>query len=72
MNKRDIARETKRLSNNENARLQITKRKNGGYNAYLAYGNNWYIDDADENTIGFIYQPMTIKGVSEWLAERTV
>lgn len=72
MNIRDIARETKRLSNNESARLQITKRKNGGYNAYLAYGNEWYKDDTDEQTIGFIDQPMTIKGVGEWLAERAV
>ena len=67
MNKADIARESKKLANNDNSRLQVTRKKNGrGYNTYLTYQNAWFKDDADEETIGFISSPMTLKQVKEW------
>jgi hypothetical protein len=67
MNKADIARESKKLANNDNSRLQVTRKKNGrGYNTYLTYKNEWFKDDADEETIGFISYPMTLKQVKEW------
>ena len=71
MNKRDIARESKKLANNENARLQVTRNKNGkGFNTYLTYQNEWFQDSADEETIGFIDYPMTLKQVNEWLEDQ--
>ena len=67
MNKREIAKETKRITS-PNARLQVTKRLHGlGYNAYLTYNNEYFKDDKDEKTIGFIDQPMSIAQVLEWL-----
>ena len=67
MNKADIARESKKLANNDNSRLQVTRKKNGrGYNTYLTYKNEWFKDDADEETIGFIFFPMTLKQVKAW------
>ena len=71
MNKADIARESKRLANNENSKLQVARNKNGkGYNTYLTYDNDWFQDSKDEVTIGFIYRPMTLKQVKEWFAWR--
>lgn len=66
MTKRELAKETKQLANNENARLQVTK-CGRGYNAYLTYTNEYFQDDADEKTLGFINHPMTLKQVTEWL-----
>ena len=71
MNKREIAKETKKLANNENARLQVTKRLHGlGYNTYLTYGNDYFKEDEDERTLGFIDHPMSIAQVLEWLSDR--
>ena len=69
MNVVGLARETKTLSNNSSARLQVTKVKRG-YNAYRVYGNDYYKDDPGETTIGFINYPMTINQVKEWLEEQ--
>ena len=69
MNKIDLARESKTLSNNSSARLQITKTKKG-YNAYRVYGNEYFKDDANETTIGFITYPMKIWQVKEWLEKQ--
>ena len=72
--KRDIARESKQLDENTDKKLQITKRTwgkaNRGYNIYRVYGNEYFQDDADERTIGFINYPMTLKQVEEWLEHR--
>ena len=70
MTKRELARETKRLAGNPNARLQVTE-YGRGYNAYLTYTNEWFQDDPDERTIGFITEPMTNKQVNEWILEKT-
>ena len=70
MTTRELARETKRISSPD-ARLQVTE-CGRGYNAYLAYGNDYYQDAPDERTIGFIYKPMTIKETREWLLEKTL
>ena len=67
MNKRELARETKRITS-PNARLQVTK-CGRGYNAYLTYQNEWFQDDPDEKTIGFINSAMTLKQVNAWLRE---
>jgi len=72
--KADIARESKKLANNENARLQVTRRTYGkanrGYNIYLTYQNEWFKDNADEETVGFIDYPMTLDQVKEWLEDQ--
>lgn len=68
MNKRDLARETKRVAGNPNARLQVTK-CGRGYNAYLTYNNEYFQDYPEEKTIGFIYNPMTLKQLNVWLTE---
>ena len=66
--KADIARESRRLANNPNARLQVTQKLKGrGFNAYMTYRNEWFKDDADEKTIGFIDEPLTLKEVNRWL-----
>lgn len=65
MNKRELARETKKLANNPNARLQVTQTKRG-FRAYTVYGNEHFEDDADEVTIGFIHQPLTLKELGQW------
>ena len=67
MNKRELARETKRITS-PNARLQGTK-CGRGYNAYLTYQNEWFQDDPDEKTIGFINSAMTLTQVNAWLRE---
>ena len=69
MNKIDLARESKTLSNNSGTRLQVTKTKKG-YNAYRVYGNEYFKDDENETTIGFITYPMKIWQVKEWLEEQ--
>lgn len=70
MNKRELARETKQIGNNPNLRIQVAERKNGkGFNTYRVYGNEYFKDDADEKTIGFISEPMTQAQVNEWLTE---
>ena len=70
MNKRELARETKQISNNPNLRIQVAERKNGkGFNTYRVYGNDYFQDDADEKTIGFISEPMTQAQVNEWLTD---
>ena len=66
MNKRELARETKRLSHNPNSRLQVAK-CGRGYNAYLTYTNEYFQDAKGEKSIGFIYFPMTVKQLNEWL-----
>jgi len=65
MNKRELARETKRITS-PNAQLQVTK-AGRSYRAYLTYTNEWFKDDPDERTIGFISCPLTVKQVSNWL-----
>lgn len=66
--KADIARESKRLANNPNARLQVTQKLKGrGFNVYMTYRNEWFKDDAYEKTIGFIDEPLTLKEVNRWL-----
>lgn len=68
--KRELARETKQISNNPNLRIQVAERKNGkGFNTYRVYGNEYFKDDADEKTIGFISEPMTQAQVNEWLTD---
>ena len=65
--KTDIARESKRLVNNPNARLQITQKLKGrGFNIYMTYDNEWFEDGADERTVGFIHEPLTVKEVNQW------
>ena len=68
MNKRELAKETKRIGANPDARLQVAK-CGRGYNAYLTYKNEWFADDPDEKTIGFICQPMTLAQVTRWLQD---
>lgn len=70
MTKRELARETKRVAGNPDARLQVTM-VGRGYNAYLVYGNDYFQDYPEERTIGFIKHPMTLKQVTEWLLENT-
>lgn len=65
MNKRELARETKKLANNPNARLQVTQTQKG-FRAYTVYGNERFQDDADEVTVGFIREPMTLKQLETW------
>ena len=50
---RDIARETKTLSNNSDAHIQVTK-TGRSYMTYKVYGNDYFKDGAGETTIGFI------------------
>lgn len=69
MNKRDIARATKELANNENAQIQVTK-VGRSYRTYKVYGNEFFKEDAGETTIGFINYPMTARQVGEWLEEQ--
>ena len=69
MNKRELARETKKLANNPNARLQVTQTKRG-FRAYTVYGSEHFEDDADEVTIGYISEPLTYKQVEYWLRMR--
>lgn len=67
MNKRELAKETKRITS-PNSRLQVTK-CGRGYNAYLTYKNEWFQDNPDEKTIGFIYQQMSLAKVTRWLQD---
>ncbi len=68
---RELARETKRVAGNPNARLQVTE-CGRGYKAYLTYTNEWFQDAEDERTIGFIDHPMTIKQTREWVLDKTM
>jgi len=67
MNKRDLARESKQINNNPHMRIQVAEKVGGGFNAYRVYDGDWFEDNEDETTIGFIDYPMTIAQVSEWL-----
>ena len=71
MNIRELARESKKVNNNPDLRLQVTHKvgakTNTGFSTYRVYGNERFQDDADEYTIGFIYNPMTIKDTERWL-----
>ena len=66
---RELARETKRVAGNPNARLQVTE-CGRGYNAYLTYTNEYFQDYPEERTIGFITHPMTIKQTREWVLDK--
>ena len=65
---RELAKATKELRNNENMRLQVTK-AGRSYRTYRCYGNDWFQDNADEKTLGFITYPMTVAQVREWLSD---
>ena len=66
---RELAKASKQINNNPDMRIQVAERKDGnGYNTYRCYGNEYFKDNEDEITIGFINQPLTLKGVEEWLA----
>ena len=67
MNKRELARESKQIRNNPHMRIQVAEKVGGGFNTYRVYDNDWFDDNEDENTIGFIDEPMTIAQVGEWL-----
>ena len=64
MNKKDIARESKKIK--KNARLQVTK-CGRGYNAYIVSSKRQLKDTENEKTLGFITEPMTQAQVYEWL-----
>lgn len=71
--KRDLAKASKEINNNPNMKIQVTQRTwgkaNRGYNTYRVYGNEYFKDDADEETIGFITEPMTLAQINEWLQD---
>lgn len=67
---RELARASKQISNNPNLRVQVAERKDGkGFNTYRVYGNEYFNDDPDEMTIGYISEPLTYKQVGEWLRD---
>lgn len=74
--KRELAKASKQINNNPNLRIQVTQRTwgkaNRGYNIYRVYGNEWFQDDADEKTIGFITEPMTLAQINEWLTDHKI
>ena len=67
MDKKEIARETKKLKKNQ--RLQVT-RAGRGYQAYLLRGNKQVKLPEGEQVLGVIEGSMTIAQVTEWLAEK--
>lgn len=68
---RELARASKQISNNPNLRVQVAERKDGkGFNTYRVYGNEYFNDDPDEMTIGYISEPLTYKQVEYWLRMR--
>ena len=65
---RELAKVTKQCNSHPDMWIQVAERKDGkGFNTYRCYGTEWFKDDEDERTIGFIHQPMTFKEVEEWL-----
>lgn len=74
--KRELAKASKQINNNPNLRIQVTQRTwgkaNRGYNIYRVYGNEWFQDDANEKTIGFITEPMTLAQINEWLTDHKI
>ena len=71
MNIRELARESKKVNNHPDLRLQVTHtigaKTNTGFNTYRVYGNERFQDNNDEYTIGFIDSPMTIRETEGWL-----
>lgn len=68
---KELARASKQINNNPNVRIQVAERKDGkGFNTYRCYGNEYFPDDADEMTIGFISEPLTFKQTEYWLRMR--
>jgi uncharacterized protein (DUF736 family) len=65
---REMAKASKQINNHPDMRIQVAERKDGkGYNTYRCYGNEYFQDGEDETTIGFINQPLSFKGIEEWL-----
>lgn len=68
---KELARASKQINNNPNVRIQVAERKDGkGITTYRCYGNDYFQDDKDETTIGFISEPLTYKEVEDWLFQR--
>ena len=68
---RELAKASKQINNHPDMRIQVAERHDGkGFNTYRCYGNDYFQDDKDETTIGFISEPLTFKQVEYWLRMR--